>query len=90
VTRQPLRERLWWHVRTRAERAFLRVVGRRLVCADCGRPMFRALPVVWRGRVRVIGLSEHRVHVSFKDRTSLEFRHVELDRCPAPERPWVR
>jgi hypothetical protein len=90
MTKQPLRERLAYRIRHAAEGALLRVVGRRLVCASCGRPLFRALPIVWRGRVRVIGASEHNVHVSFRDKTALEFRHMELDRCPAPERPWVR
>jgi hypothetical protein len=79
-------ERLRWRMR----RALLRAVGRQLVCARCGRPIFRALAFVWRGRVHVIGASEHNVHVSFASKTELEFRHVELDRCPSPERPWVR
>ncbi|MEA2399061.1 MAG: hypothetical protein QOK25_2617 [Thermoleophilaceae bacterium] len=71
------------------EWAFLRLVGRQLICAECGRRLLVAFPVVWRGRVRVIGAREYNVRVSFRDKTSLEFRHMELDQCPAPERPWV-
>jgi hypothetical protein len=28
--------------------------------------------------------------VAFGSRNTLEFRHVELDHCPSPERPWVQ
>lgn len=73
-----------------ALRAFLLVVGRPLVCADCGRRLFVAFPVVWRGRVKLIGARESHVRVSFHSKDTLELRHVELDQCPAPDRPWVR
>jgi hypothetical protein len=89
MTKAPLRERLRWRVRNAAQHALLRVAGRELVCSECGRPILRGLPIVWRGRVRVIGISEHRVHVAFKDQSSLEFRHMQLDHCPSPDRPWV-
>jgi len=70
-------------------RALVRVFGRPLVCGDCGRVILRAIPVVWRGRVRLVGAREHNVRVMFATKEHLEFRHVELDRCPSPERPWV-
>jgi hypothetical protein len=79
-------------IRRRAEngalRALLWVLGRDLACATCGRPLFRGLPIVWRGELKVIGATEP-VRVAFRARNTLEFRHVELDRCPSPERPWV-
>jgi hypothetical protein len=84
-----LRRRIAQRLSRGAERAFLRVVGRQLICAECGRRLLVAFPVVWRGRVRVIGAREYNIRVSFRDKTSLEFRHMELDQCPAPERPWV-
>jgi hypothetical protein len=70
-------------------RALLWVLGRDLACAACGRRLFRGLPIVWRGELRVIGATEP-VRVAFGSRNTLEFRHVELDHCPSPERPWVQ
>jgi hypothetical protein len=84
-----LRARLTQRLRRGAERALLFTLGRPLVCADCGRRLFVGLPIVWRGRVKVIGASEYNVRIAFRDKTSLELRHMELDSCPAPERPWV-
>jgi hypothetical protein len=85
----PLSVRVRFRARREALRAFLRIFGRDLACATCGRPLFRGLPIVWRGRVKVIGATEP-VRVTFQTRNTLQFRHVELDRCPSPERPWVR
>jgi hypothetical protein len=84
-----LRGRLARRARRDPVRALVRVFGRRIVCADCGRPIMRAIPVVWRGQLRLIGAREHNVRVAFASKEGLEFRHVELDRCPSPERPWV-
>jgi hypothetical protein len=72
-----------------AERWLLRVVGRPLRCAECGRVLFVGLPLVWRGRVRIVGARESHVRVSFTAKDTLELRHVELDQCPSPDRPWV-
>lgn len=84
-----LRGRAEWRIRTTAERALVRVVGRDLVCAACGCRLFRAVPIVWKGRVKLIGAYEHSVRVSFGSKDELELRHLMLDECPAPERPWV-
>ena len=83
-----VRRRAWRDVR----RALLRVLGREIVCADCGRAMFRAIPIVWRGRVMLVGAADpqHNVRVAFAAPEELQFRHVELDSCPSPDRPWVR
>jgi hypothetical protein len=86
--RDPLRVRIRERAGKEALRALLLLVGRDLACATCGRPLFRGLPIVWRGKLRVIGATEP-VRVAFAARNTLEFRHVELDRCPSPERPWV-
>lgn len=78
-----------WRVRTGVERALVRVLGRDLVCAACGRRLFRAVPFVWKGQLKLIGAYEHNVRVSFAGKDALELRHLMLDECPAPERPWV-
>lgn len=67
----------------------VRLLGRTITCAECGRPMFRAVPYIWRGELRLIGAHKHLVRVSFRWTYALEFRHVELDQCPSPERPWL-
>jgi hypothetical protein len=84
----PLRTRFRW----RAERALARAFGRHVRCAACGRPLFKALPVVWRGKLVLIGLGvqEPLVRVRFYDRDRLEFLHGELHLCETHERPWAR
>jgi hypothetical protein len=44
---------------------------------------------VWRGKVRVLGAGEQTIRVSFHTPNTVEFRHVHLEQCPTPERPWV-
>jgi hypothetical protein len=79
------RERAYWVGR----RLLLRVLGRELRCAECGRPLFHGIALVWHGRVRLIGAYGHTVRVSFASDDTLELRHVELHECPAPGRPWA-
>jgi hypothetical protein len=83
-----LRTRLRW----RGERALARVLGRTIRCAACGRPLFKALPLVWRGKLVLIGLrvQEPLVRVRFHERDSLEFLHGELGLCQVEERQWAR
>ena len=86
-----LRDRLAWsRVGRGAEALLLRAFGRPLRCAACGRVLLEAIPFVWRGRLRIFGARESHVRVAFAAKDKLELRHVELDQCPAPERPWVR
>ncbi len=84
---ESVRVRMGWRMR----RAFLRVFGRPISCATCGRTLFYGIAVVWRGRVRLIGAADdpHDIRVEFVTRDALEMRHVALDECPVPERPWV-
>lgn len=84
------REREQKHMWRALERVLLRALGRPVVCAECGQPMFRALPIVRNGRLRVLGAFENLVRVSFDTKDTLEFRHGHLDECPSPERPWAR
>lgn len=71
------------------ERLLLRLFGRPIECAACGRRLFTGLPLVWRGEVWLIGAYHHRVRVSFVSSQTMAFTHAHLDECPAPERPWV-
>jgi hypothetical protein len=73
-----------------AEAALLRALGRPLRCAECDRVLFRGIPFVWRGRLRIVGARESHVRIAFTAKDTLELRHVELDQCPSPDRPWVR
>jgi hypothetical protein len=79
-------------VRWRADRALARLLGRRVRCAACGRPLFKALPVVWRGKLVLIGLraQEPLVRVRFAERDRLEFLHGELGHCQTEDRPWAQ
>ena len=86
----PLRTRMRWRLRNDARSLLLRLLGRPVRCSVCGREMFAAVPLMWRGRLWLIGAEDHVIRVSFDWTESLEFRHVELDKCAAPERPWVR
>jgi hypothetical protein len=71
------------------ERLIVRIFGRPVNCAVCGRRLFVGLPLVWRGELWLLGAYEHVVRVSFASSEAMEFRHAQLDECPAPERPWV-
>jgi hypothetical protein len=84
-----LRGRIAGRLRRDPLRALVRVFGRQLTCAECGRPIMRAIVFSRRGRVRLLGAREHNLRVAFEDKETLAFRHLELDRCPSPERPWV-
>lgn len=89
LVREPLPERIEWRVRNRVRRAVLALVGRPIHCASCGRELFVALPFARRGRLVIIGAKGCNVRVSFDREDSLQFRHLELDACPTPERPWL-
>ena len=71
------------------ERLVLKLFGRPVRCSECGRELFRALPLVWRGEIWVIGAYDNLVRVSFTTSERLDFRHLRLDECPSHERPWV-
>ena len=66
----------------------MRRVGRRLLalapevrCERCGRPLFRAIPVVRGGRLKLYGAERAVVRVAFSSRHTLVFRHEALDAC---------
>ncbi len=76
----------------------LRGVGRRLVrlapavrCERCGEPLFRAIPVLTGGRLRLYGAEQAIVRVTFSSRRTLAFRHEALDACAREiELPYQR
>jgi hypothetical protein len=67
----------------------LKLLGRPITCAACGKPLFVGLPLVWRGELWLIGAYDHQVRVSFVSSQTMEFTHVELDQCATPARPWA-
>jgi hypothetical protein len=50
-------------------------------CSRCGRPLFRAVPVVSDGRVRLYGAERAVVRVEWTSRHTLAFRHEAADAC---------
>lgn len=68
-----------------AKRMILRTLGRPIRCEYCGALLFRAVPLVWRGGVKLSGAEHALVRVDFDSMNRLVFSHVEADRC-APQR----
>src|SRR5687768_14588832 len=89
VSCAPVTESLWTRLRWRLGRTLLRVFGRPVSCATCGRQIFYGVAFVSRGRVRLLGAADDDVRVAFATRDRLELHHVDLDRCPTADRPWV-
>ena len=67
-------------VARRAGRALLRRAPV-IRCTRCGKPLFRAIPVVADGRVRLYGAETAVVRVEWTSRHTLAFRHEALDAC---------
>ena len=61
----------------------LRALGRPVHCELCGETVFLAIPIVHRGRVKLIGAESALVRVDFDSMNHLSFQHVEADRCPS-------
>ena len=66
----------------------MRRVGNRLLklaptvrCERCGRPLFKVVPVVRDGRLKLYGAERAGVRVAFSSRNTLVFRHEALDAC---------
>ena len=66
----------------------MRRVGNRLLklaptvrCERCGRPLFKVVPVVRDGRLKLYGAERAIVRVAFSSRHTLVFRHEALDAC---------
>lgn len=66
----------------------MRRIGRRLAarapavrCERCGKVLFRAVPVIRDGRLKLYGAERAIVRVAFSSRNTLVFRHEALDAC---------
>ena len=56
-------------------------IGRPVRCEVCGTVLFRGLPFMWRGRLKLLGAESAQVRADWDEMNRLTFRHVELDRC---------
>lgn len=50
-------------------------------CERCGKELFRAWPVLSRGRLTLYGAERAVVRVAFSSRRTLVFRHEAADAC---------
>lgn len=66
--------------RARARLTF--ALGRPVRCEVCGEVMFRGLPLIWRGRLKLFGAETARVRADWDKMNRMTFRHVDLDCCP--------
>lgn len=83
----PVQERLRVDtLRTILKWSALTGVGRTISCENCGRELFKGIPVVWRGRLRLLGSAAALVRVDWDGKNSLAFRHVEQEVCKAGSR----
>jgi hypothetical protein len=67
-------------MRRRLAHALLRVAPA-VRCERCGEELFRALPVLSGGRLRLYGAERALVRVAFSSRRTLVFRHEAIDAC---------
>lgn len=67
------------------KRALIASLGRPVRCELCGEVLFRGLPIVRGGRVKLIGAEYALIRVDFASMNHLSFRHVEADRCAMHE-----
>jgi hypothetical protein len=56
-------------------------------CQRCGGTAFRGIPVVWRGRLRIIGAARRIVAVDWESQDDLAFVHAVAADCPALRSP---
>jgi len=59
-------------------------VGRPVQCEVCGDVLFRGFPLIWRGRLKLLGAESALVRVDWDKMNRMTFRHVEMDRCKPP------
>jgi hypothetical protein len=64
--------------------AALLLLGRSIDCHVCGRSLGLVLPLVWRGRLKLVGSAAHWIAVDWHSVNTLRFRHIELERCVRP------
>jgi hypothetical protein len=70
-------------VKSAIKRVVLTVFGRPVRCERCGATLFRAIPLVARGRLKLSGAEYALVRVDFDSMNHLVFSHVESGSCRA-------
>jgi len=63
------------------KRILLAALGRPVRCERCGATLFRAIPFVSRGRLKISGAEHTLVYVDFDSMNHLAFRHAEAASC---------
>jgi GT2 family glycosyltransferase len=58
-----------------------KTIGRPVRCELCGEVLFRGVPLIWRGRLKLLGAESAAVRVDWDKMNRMTFRHVEIDRC---------
>ncbi len=59
----------------------LAVLGRPVRCELCGRVLFKGLPFVWHGGLKLFGAERAFVRADWDTQNRLVFQHVEAERC---------
>ena len=59
-------------------------VGRPVRCEECGEILFRGIPFIWRGRLKILGAESEAVRVDWDKMNRMVFRHVDVYRCGRP------
>ncbi len=70
-------------VKRKLKLAVVAVAGRPIRCEVCDEVMVKAIPIIWKGDVKLIGAEAGLVAVDFASMNRLVFRHVEAGACPA-------
>lgn len=71
-------------VKRRIKLSAIALVGRPIRCEVCDEILVKAIPIIWKGEVKVIGAEAGLVAVDFASMNRLVFRHVEVAACQAP------
>lgn len=64
-----------------ARTTLINTVGRPVRCEVCGDILFRGLPFIWRGRLKLLGAESALVRADWDKMNRLTFRHIEKDHC---------
>jgi GT2 family glycosyltransferase len=56
-------------------------LGRPVRCESCGQVLFRGMPFIWHGRLKLLGAESAWVRVDWDKMNRMTFRHADVDRC---------
>jgi GT2 family glycosyltransferase len=59
----------------------VRLVGRPVRCEVCGEVLFRGLPFIWRGKLKLLGAESALVRADWDKMNRIALRHVESQDC---------